>query len=110
MLKQKSGAIAFVLSEAAQGSPPAFMASYVSAKYAALGLAKALESELSPRGVRVHCVFPPMTETDFIKDFPRPLVDAAREARPDKRLASPQEAARAVAKALGLVKRGAGKS
>jgi len=110
MLKQKSGSIAFVLSEAAQGAPPAFMAPYVSAKYAALGLAKALESELSPRGVRVRCVFPPMTETDFIKDFPRPLVDAAREARPDKRLASPREAARSVARALGLAKRGAGKS
>lgn len=81
MLKRKSGRVVFVLSSAAQGTPPGFMAAYVSAKYALLGLAKAVEAEAGARGVRVECVFPRMTDTDFIKGFPRPIVDAAANAQ-----------------------------
>lgn len=93
LARSPAGRIVFVLSQAAQGTPPAFMAHYVSAKYAVLGLARALETELRGKGVAVGCVFPPMTQTDFIKDFPRPIVETAREASPAGRLASPEEIA-----------------
>lgn len=97
MAKQKSGRIVFMLSSAVQGEPPAFMPHYVSAKYALWGLAQALNVEVRGKGIRVDCLFPPMTETDFISGFPRPIVDAAREAAPKGRLRSPDEIAEQVA-------------
>ena len=102
MMKRKSGRVVFVVTSAAQGPAPAFMGAYVSAKYALLGLARAVEAEAGPRGVTVACSFPGMTETDMIKDFPRPVVDAAREAA--GRLATPQEVAEELA---ALVEAGA---
>ena len=79
MLKRKAGRVVFVLSTVAQDAPPAYMGAYVSAKYALLGLAKAVEAEAGPRGVKVSCAFPRMTSTDFIKEFPRPVLDAVAE-------------------------------
>lgn len=93
------GDVVFILSAATVGAPPAFMAGYVSAKYALWGLARALAAE-SGKGPRVHCVSPGMTETGFLKDFPRPIVDAAREAQ-GGRLLSPEEVAAMVVAALG---------
>jgi 3-oxoacyl-[acyl-carrier protein] reductase len=79
MMRRKAGRVVFVVSSAARGAAPGFLGAYVSAKYAALGLARAVEAEAGPRGVFVACAFPGMTDTDMIRDFPRPVVDAARE-------------------------------
>ena len=95
MMKRKSGRVVFVVTSAAQGVPPAFLGAYVSAKYAVLGLARAVEAEAGPRGVSVACAFPGMTDTDMIKEFPRPVVEAAREAA--GRLSTPQEIAEELA-------------
>ena len=92
------GDVVFMLSAATVGAPPAYMAGYVSAKYALWGLARALAAE-SGKGPRVHCVSPGMTETGFLKDFPRPIVDAAREAQ-GGRLLSPDEVAAMVVSVL----------
>ncbi|MCX5796541.1 MAG: SDR family NAD(P)-dependent oxidoreductase [Elusimicrobia bacterium] len=100
MLRNGGGRIVFVVSSVAQGAPPAFMPHYVSAKYALWGFAQALSGELSGKGIRVDCVFPPMTDTEFIKDFPRPIVAAAREGTPAGRLSSPAEVAEQVAQLL----------
>ncbi len=61
----------------------------------ALGLARAVEAEAGPRGVTVACAFPGMTDTDMIKDFPRPVVDAARESA--GKLSTPGEVAESLA-------------
>lgn len=82
MAKRKAGRIVFVLTSALEDAPPAYMGGYLSAKHALWGLAKAVEAEAAPRGVSVRCVFPGMTKTDFIKDFPRPIVDAAAPIEP----------------------------
>jgi len=100
MAKQGRGRIVFTLSSAVQGRPPAFMSHYVSAKYALWGLAQALAAEASSKGIQVDCLFPPMTETDFIKGFPRPIVDAAREASPAGRLGSAADVAEELARLL----------
>jgi 3-oxoacyl-[acyl-carrier protein] reductase len=100
MSKQRRGRIVFTISSAVQGQPPAFMPHYVSAKYALWGLAQALAEETAGKGIKVDCLFPPMTETDFIKDFPRPIVDAAKESSPNGKLASPAEIARQLAALL----------
>lgn len=95
MMKRKAGRVVFVVTEAAQGAAPGFLGAYVSAKYALLGLARAVEAEAGPRGVSVACAFPGMTDTDMIKDFPRPVVDAARESA--GQLATPREVAEGLA-------------
>jgi len=97
MQQNQSGDIVFVLSSVAQGEPPAYLAPYVSAKYAALGLAKALSAEVAGKGIRVHTIFPGMTETDFIREIPRSVVDSVRESG---RLGKPEDAAQAVARLL----------
>lgn len=84
MAKNLSGRIVFVLSSAVEGTPPAYMSAYVSAKYAVLGLAKAVEAEFGEKGVSVRCAFPGMVKTDFIKDFPRPIVEAGAPVSPEK--------------------------
>ncbi|MBI3298559.1 MAG: SDR family oxidoreductase [Elusimicrobia bacterium] len=94
------GDAVFVLSAAVTGDPPGFMGGYVSAKYALLGLARALAAESGAKGPRVHCISPQMTDTAFIKGFPRPIVDAARETQGGS-LLSPDEVA---AEVLGAVK------
>jgi 3-oxoacyl-[acyl-carrier protein] reductase len=94
MMKSKSGRVVFVLTGGVQGAAPGFMGAYISAKYAALGLARAVEAEAGPRGVTVACAFPGMTETDMIKGFPRPVVEAARESAA---LSTPDEVAASVA-------------
>lgn len=93
------GDAVFVLSAATVGAPPGYMAGYVSAKYALWGLARALTAEAGAKGPRVHCVSPGMTDTDFLKGFPRPIVDAAREAQ-GGRLLAPDDVAAMVMKAL----------
>jgi 3-oxoacyl-[acyl-carrier protein] reductase len=95
MMKRKSGRVVFVVTSAAQGAAPGFLSAYVSAKYALLGLARAVEAEAGPRGVSVSCAFPGMTGTDMIKDFPRPVVAAAREAA--GRLSTPEDVAERLA-------------
>jgi NAD(P)-dependent dehydrogenase (short-subunit alcohol dehydrogenase family) len=94
MMKRKSGRVVVVLTGAVQGPAPGFMGAYVGAKYAALGLARAVEAEAGPRGVKVACAFPGMTETDMIKGFPRPVVEAARESGA---LTSPEAVAESLA-------------
>lgn len=99
LFPKSGGEVVFILSASAQGMPPGYMSGYVSAKYALLGLAKALESET--KGLRVHCLFPGMAETDFIKGFPRPVVDAAREAQGGS-LTTPDSVAAEVLKAVSF--------
>lgn len=93
------GDVVFMLSSVTAGAPPAYMSGYVSAKYALWGLARGLAAESGVKGPRVHCVAPGMTETAFLKDFPRPIVDAAREAQGGKLLTA-DEVAAMVVKAL----------
>jgi len=88
MAKNRSGRIVFVLTSALEAAPPAYMSAYVSAKYAVLGLAKAVEAEYAAKGVTVRCVFPGMTKTDFIKDFPRPIVEAENPGTPEEAAAA----------------------
>jgi 3-oxoacyl-[acyl-carrier protein] reductase len=99
MLKRKAGRVVFVLSVIVKDEPPAYMGAYLSAKYALLGLAKAVEAEAGPRGVKVSCAFPRMTATDFVKDFPRPVLDAVAE-KYGGALDTPETAADAVAALL----------
>ena len=97
LMREHGGDMVFILSKVAEGKPPAYMAPYVSAKYALLGLAQSLAAELKDKGIRTHAVFPGMIDTEMLKSMPRQIVDAVRE---QGRVGKPEDVAREVADAL----------
>ena len=70
MIRQQSGHIFNVSSVIGKRGAPLHGA-YCATKFAVCGLTESLRVELAPRGVRVTCVCPALTETDF---FSRSLV------------------------------------
>ena len=62
MAKSGGGRVVFMLSSVTVGVPPAGMAHYVTAKYALLGLMKALASEYAAKGVTLNAIAPSMME------------------------------------------------
>lgn len=93
MAERRSGSVVFVLSSVTVGAPPKGTASYTTAKYALLGLMKALVSEYSERGIRFNAVSPSMVETRFLSRLPARLVELAAEGHPQKRHAQSGEVA-----------------
>ena len=65
---------------------------YSASKHALVGLTKSLCEELSPCGVRVNCVCPPIVDTDMCAHLSRAEVDNFCKER-GVRLYSPQEVA-----------------
>lgn len=101
MAKQKNGRILFMLTSYIIGTPPKNMAAYIMAKEALHGLAKSLAVDYASFGVTVNCVAPSMIETKFLTDTPDLIVQAAAEANPMKRNATPADVVPAMAFLLG---------
>jgi 3-oxoacyl-[acyl-carrier protein] reductase len=57
--------IVFVLTEMVLNEPPNYFSSYVSSKYALLGLMKCMANEFAMRRIRVNAVSPGMMDTKF---------------------------------------------
>lgn len=91
MTRAKYGRVVFVLSSYTFGLPPAAMAHYVTAKYALLGLMKALSSEYVGKGICINAVSPSMLETDFLAQLPDKLVEFAAQQHPMKRNGLPED-------------------
>jgi 3-oxoacyl-[acyl-carrier protein] reductase len=64
MIPRGSGAIVLVASTAGQRGEP-FHAHYAASKGGVIALARAVASELGPRGIRVNCVAPGWVTTDM---------------------------------------------
>jgi 3-oxoacyl-[acyl-carrier protein] reductase len=96
MLEAQSGRIVNIGSIYAWNSPPANLTGYVVAKAALKAFTKSLAVELGPKGVRVNLVSPGMTETDLISDVPERLRKVQAMQTPLRRLATPDDVARAV--------------
>ncbi len=79
MSKNKKGKIVIMLTAYTANDPPAYLSPYVSAKYALLGLMKALAAEYRSKGICVNAVSPEMINTDFISDIPELAVAQAVE-------------------------------
>ena len=79
------------------GCPPKNTAAYVMAKSAIGGLVKSLAVEYARFGVTVNCVAPSMMETNFLKDTPDLIVQAAAEENPMGRNATPADVVPAMA-------------
>jgi len=77
-------------------APESNLLPYISAKSALRGFTRSLAFDLAPKGIRVNCVSPGMTETEQISDVPERirLVTAAKT--PLRRLATPEDVANVI--------------
>lgn len=82
MVKQKYGRIVFMLTSCTINNPPKYQSSYVTVKYALLGLMKALAVEYADRGITVNGVSPDMMETKFLSEIPEYIVEKNKESSP----------------------------
>lgn len=91
MATEKQGKIVLVLSSAVLGMPPKALTAYTSAKYAVLGLMKALVAEYADKQITINAVSPSMTETAFLQNVHAKLVALNAENHPLKRNALPSD-------------------
>lgn len=93
MTKAKRGNIILVLSSYTMNVPPKFLASYVMAKYALMGLGKALAVEYAQKNIRVNMLSPSMMETKFLTKLYGAVVEQSASNNPMKRNAKPEDVA-----------------
>ena len=74
MAKNKYGKILIMLTSCTTNIPPKYLTSYVTSKYALLGLVKSLANEYSDKGIKINGISPSMIETKFLKNIPELLV------------------------------------
>lgn len=74
MAKLKYGRVVFLLSSYTINIPPKFQSSYVTVKYALLGLMKSLSAEYIGKGITVNAVSPDMMETKFLSEIPEMII------------------------------------
>lgn len=96
MVAQKLGSIVLVGSIYGDGKPPVQQSAYVTAKAALAGFARALATELGPKGVRVNVVAPGMTQTTMTANLPQKAKMLTKMNTPLRRLADPDDVAAAV--------------
>jgi 3-oxoacyl-[acyl-carrier protein] reductase len=82
MSKNRYGRIVFMLTSCTKNYPAKFQSSYVTVKYALLGLMKSLSVEYMDKGITVNGVSPDMMETKFLSEIPEMLVAQNRENSP----------------------------
>ncbi len=74
MVKNRYGKIVLMLTSYTLNMPPSCLSSYVTVKYALLGLMKSLSVEYAGKGITVNAVSPGMTETRFLSGLPELIV------------------------------------
>ncbi len=93
MAKIERGKIILVLSSCSMNVPPKFLSTYVTAKYALMGLGKALAAEYAPKNIQVNMISPSMMETKFLQNIHESIVEKSAAANPTKRNAAPKDVA-----------------
>lgn len=91
MAKARSGKIIIGLSSATLNVPPKFLAGYVMAKYALLGMGKALASEYASKNIQINMMSPSMMETKFLANIYGGVVEQTAAANPLKRNARAED-------------------
>ena len=62
--------------------PPKYQSSYVTVKYALLGLMKSLAVEYAEKGITFNGISPDMIETKFLSELPELIVENNRNNSP----------------------------
>jgi 3-oxoacyl-[acyl-carrier protein] reductase len=97
MVAAGGGAIINIVSQVTANAPPAKAVDYVTAKYALLGLSKALATEWANENIRVNMVSPSLTRTDLTQGHHERVFKLEAARTPLRRLATTHDAATAVA-------------
>ena len=82
MSKKRYGKVIFMLTAYLIGIPPKFQSSYITVKYALLGLMRNLASEYASKGIMVNAVSPDMMETRFLSDLPELILEQSAKNNP----------------------------
>jgi 3-oxoacyl-[acyl-carrier protein] reductase len=88
--------VVFLLSAVVHGIPPKFMSMYTVAKYAQLGLMRAVAAEYAGTDVSVNALSPSMVETRFLSDIAGKAVEMSAARMPRGRNLKPGEVADAL--------------
>lgn len=72
-------------------------ANYSASKAGLIGLTKTTARELAKKGVTANCVAPGFIDTEMARKLPQPIIDAAVEMIPVKRMGTVDDVAHAVA-------------
>lgn len=75
MAKRKYGKIVFMLTAYLLEAPPKFQSSYVTVKYALLGLMRSLAVEYASKGIVANALSPGMMETRFLSELPELIIE-----------------------------------
>ena len=97
MKQAGGGAIVNIASQVVADVPPARMADYVTAKYALVGLSKALAIEWAEDNIRVNMVSPGLVQTELTQHYHDRIFKMEAARTPLKRLATIEDIAHAVA-------------
>jgi 3-oxoacyl-[acyl-carrier protein] reductase len=96
MLRNKFGRIINISSvSGVMGN--AGQANYSASKAGLIGLAKTTARELAKKNVTANCIAPGFIDTEMARKLAQPIIDAAVELIPMKRMGTPEEVAKAVA-------------
>lgn len=95
LLAQHSGKIVNLAATLLQRPAPGYGA-HAMAKSAILAYTRTLAREVGPQGITVNAVSPGMALTEFSEALPEELKEAVRNRTPLRRLATPDDVARAV--------------
>jgi 3-oxoacyl-[acyl-carrier protein] reductase len=95
-LSQKGGSIVNLLSQVVHNTPPKNLAHYVTAKYALMGLSKALAAEWAGKGVRVNMISPGLARTELTQHYQDRVFKAEAVKTPLGRLVEPLDVAHVV--------------
>lgn len=70
---------------------------YSASKAGLIGMTKTAARELAKKNVTANCVAPGFIDTEMSRKLPEPVIEAAKQLIPMKRMGSVEEVARAVA-------------
>ncbi len=96
MKEKRYGRIINVLTTYAENETPSYVADYVAAKYALLGLTRCMAKELGRFGITVNAVSPGLVSNDFSSVFPEKLTEVVVHGTPLGRTTRPIDVANAV--------------
>jgi 3-oxoacyl-[acyl-carrier protein] reductase len=94
-IAQKSGRIVNLSATLLQ-RPAQTYAAHAMAKSAVLAYTRTLAREVGPQGITANCVSPGMALTEFSQNLPETLKEAIRDRTPLRRIATPEDVAKAV--------------
>lgn len=101
MKERRFGRLVQILTSYVQGVPPSELTAYVMAKNALWGMTKAMSVELAAHGITVDAVSPSPVMTDQWEGIPESRRRALALRTPLRRLATPEDVARAVVFLVG---------